>query len=117
MSSVGAWILSILGIVVIGAVIDLVLPSGRMNKYVKSIFSAVTILVIILPLPNLVKNGCGKYQKEFIDKRAESGFEKRRDRNRRNRNIGKFFDRCARNFVGKNKFEPSSHCGTLRAYK
>ena len=59
MSAVGAWILSILGIVVIGAVIDLVLPSGRMNKYVKSIFSAVTILVIILPLPNLVKNGCG----------------------------------------------------------
>lgn len=52
------WILSILGIVIIGAVIDLILPSGRMNKYIKSVFAAVTALVIILPLPNLVKNGC-----------------------------------------------------------
>ncbi len=32
MSALGGWILGILGIVVIGAVIDLVLPSGRMNK-------------------------------------------------------------------------------------
>lgn len=58
MSGLGAWILSILGIVVIGAVVDLVLPSGRMNKYVKSIFAAVTVLVIVLPLPNLLKGGC-----------------------------------------------------------
>ncbi len=58
MSAIGAWILSILGIVIIGAVIDLVLPSGRMNKYVKSIFAAVTVLVIIMPLPTLFKNGC-----------------------------------------------------------
>lgn len=58
MSALSAWILSILGIVVIGAVIDLVLPSGRMNKYVKSVFAAVTVLVIILPLPNMLKNGC-----------------------------------------------------------
>lgn len=58
MNTLGAWILSILGIVIIGAVIDLVLPSGKMNKYIKSIFAAVTILVIVLPLPNLLKNGC-----------------------------------------------------------
>lgn len=64
MSALGGWILGILGIVVIGAVIDLVLPSGRMNKYVKSVFAAVTVLVVILPLPNLLKNGCSA--DEFI---------------------------------------------------
>lgn len=58
MSAVGAWILSILGVVIIGVIIDLVLPSGKMNKYVRSIFSAVTVLIIVLPLPNLFKNGC-----------------------------------------------------------
>ena len=58
MSGIGAWILSILGIVVIGVVIDLILPSVKMNRYVKSVFAAVTVLVIVLPLPALVKNGC-----------------------------------------------------------
>ena len=58
MKAVAAWIISILAVAVIGAVIDLVLPSGRMNKFVKSIFGAVTVLLIVLPLPNLAKNGC-----------------------------------------------------------
>ncbi len=58
MKALGGWVLSILGIVVLGAVIDLILPSGRMNKYIKSVFAAVTVLIVILPLPSLVKNGC-----------------------------------------------------------
>lgn len=58
MSAVGAWILSILGVVIIGVIIDLVLPNGRMNKYIRSVFSTVTVLIIIFPLPNLLKNGC-----------------------------------------------------------
>ena len=57
MNAIVAWILSILGIVVVGTVIDLVMPSGRMHKYIRSIFATVTILIIILPLPNLIKNG------------------------------------------------------------
>ena len=58
MSALTAWILSILGVVVIGAVIDLVLPSGRMNKYLKSVFATVTVLIVLLPIPNLLQNGC-----------------------------------------------------------
>ena len=49
--------MSILGVALIGAVIDLVLPSGRMNKFIKSVFAAVTVLIVLLPLPDLVKNG------------------------------------------------------------
>ena len=58
MSGLAAWILSILGVVIIGSIIDLLLPSGKMNKYIKVVFSTVTVLIIILPLPSLFKNGC-----------------------------------------------------------
>ena len=56
MSAISAWIMSILGIVIIGTLIDLILPSGRISKYIKSIFATVTVLVIVVPIPNLIKN-------------------------------------------------------------
>ncbi|MDR2201800.1 MAG: stage III sporulation protein AF [Clostridiales bacterium] len=57
MSAAAAWITSILGVVIVGTLIDLILPSGRMNKYIKSVFAAVTVLVIVLPLPSLIRSG------------------------------------------------------------
>ena len=56
MNAISAWIMSILGIVIIGTLIDLILPSGRIGKYIKSIFATVTVLVIVLPIPSLIKN-------------------------------------------------------------
>ncbi len=53
MNSVSMWILSVAGIVVISVLLELVLPEGQINKYVKSIFSFIVLLVIILPLPKL----------------------------------------------------------------
>ncbi len=57
MKAVTAWILTILGIVLIGALVDLVLPAGRMNKFLKSLFATLTVCVIVLPLPGFLKNG------------------------------------------------------------
>lgn len=57
MNAISAWIMSILGVVIVGTLIDLILPSGRMSKYVKSIFATITVLIIVTPLPNLIKNG------------------------------------------------------------
>lgn len=57
MSAVGAWIMSILGIVVIGTVFDLILPQSKMSKFMKSVFATLTVLVIVLPLPGFFKNG------------------------------------------------------------
>ncbi len=48
------YLLSIIGVVVLGVLVDLVLPSGQMNKYVKSMFGIFTILVIISPVPKLL---------------------------------------------------------------
>ena len=55
MNDVSSWVLSIAGVICLSVLIELVMPEGQMNKYIKSIFSFVIILVIILPLPKLIK--------------------------------------------------------------
>lgn len=53
-SSVSAWVLSIACIICISVLVELVLPSGQMNKYIKGIFSFVVLFVIISPVPKLL---------------------------------------------------------------
>ena len=56
MSSISAWILSIAGIICISVLLELIMPEGQMNKYIKNIFSFVIVLVIILPLPKIINS-------------------------------------------------------------
>lgn len=53
-SSVSAWVLSIAGVIALSVVVELLLPEGSLNRYIRSIFSFVVVLVIIAPLPSLV---------------------------------------------------------------
>lgn len=53
-SSVSAWVLSIACIICVSVLVELVLPSGQMNKYIKGIFSFVVLFVIISPVPKLL---------------------------------------------------------------
>ena len=55
LSEISSWIMSIAGIICLSVVIELLLPNGQMNKYIKSIFSFFIVLVIVLPLPKLLK--------------------------------------------------------------
>lgn len=48
------WIFSIVGIGAIGILLDVLMPEGETNKYIKSIFALITIFVVISPLPKLV---------------------------------------------------------------
>jgi len=57
MNPIVGWIIGILSVVLLGTVIDLLLGEKRIGKYIKSIFAAVTILVIILPVPGILRNG------------------------------------------------------------
>lgn len=68
MSFITAWIMSILGIVVLGTVVDLLLTKSRLKNFIRSIFATVSILVIITPLPSLVKNG---FNIDFSDIQGE----------------------------------------------
>ncbi len=54
MGSISSWVLSIVGIVFIGVLVDVILPEGQMNKYVKSIFALVVVFVIISPIAKMI---------------------------------------------------------------
>ena len=51
---ISTWITSIAGIICLSVIVELMLPDGQMNRYIKGIFSFVIILVIIMPIPNLI---------------------------------------------------------------
>lgn len=53
MSAISAWLLSIVGVVLLSVLAEFVLPEGQINKYTKVIFSFFVLLTIILPLPKL----------------------------------------------------------------
>lgn len=49
------YILSIVGVVILGVIIDLMMAEGQMQKYIKNIFVIFVIFAIISPIPNLLK--------------------------------------------------------------
>ena len=51
-----AWLLSIVGVAVIGVVVELVLTDSPMAKFIRSIYSFFILFVIIAPLPALLKS-------------------------------------------------------------
>lgn len=53
------YILSILGIVMAGIIIDLIIPSGSISKYIKSVYSIFIVAVLIMPLINFLNNNNG----------------------------------------------------------
>lgn len=55
LASISNWILSITGVICISVIVELILPNGQMNRYIKGIFSFIIILVIIMPIPKLLK--------------------------------------------------------------
>ena len=54
MQSISAWVMSIAGIVCLSVLVELIMPSGQMNKYIKGIFSFIVLFVIISPIPTLL---------------------------------------------------------------
>ena len=50
------YILSILGIVVVGVFIDIIIPTGNISKFIKSVYAIFVVLVIASPVINLFKN-------------------------------------------------------------
>ena len=75
------YILSILGIVLLGVIIDVIVPSGSINKYIKSVFSIFVVAVIISPVIKFISNKNGiklNYSNYEMDKKLiEYIFEKR----------------------------------------
>ncbi|MBQ8845376.1 MAG: stage III sporulation protein AF [Clostridia bacterium] len=98
---ISSWILSIAGVITLSVLTELILPEGQMNKYVKTIFSFIIVLTIIIPIPKLLKteniklsfytsdvqlqedflyqnniNKISKLEKLIIDSLEKKGYEK-----------------------------------------
>lgn len=50
------WVLNLVGISLMGILIEILLPSGKTNKYIKGILSLVTISVVISPIISIFTN-------------------------------------------------------------
>ncbi len=49
------WLGSILGVVVVGVMVELLTQNRRMGNFIRSIYGFVVLLVIVSPLPKLLK--------------------------------------------------------------
>lgn len=49
-----SYILTILGIVLAGILIDIIVPTGKINKYIKSIFAIFVVAVILMPVVKFI---------------------------------------------------------------
>ena len=53
MSGVSSWILSVCGIVIVSLLAEIILPSGKTNKLIKSVLALFSVLTIIYPLKQI----------------------------------------------------------------
>ncbi len=65
MSAVTKWILSIFVAVIIGVVVDLLFSGSRMSKMIRCVTATVTLVIIVMPLPSMIKSGFGAGETVF----------------------------------------------------
>ena len=65
------YILSILGIVVAGVFLDIVIPSGTINKYIRSIYSIFVVAVLVSPIMKLL-NKANKFSFNYDEYQLNS---------------------------------------------
>ena len=51
-----AYILSIIGIVFLGVLVDVIMPEGTMNKYIKGMFGLIALFVIVYPISQILNS-------------------------------------------------------------
>ena len=56
MEFLSGYILSIVGIILVGVIVDLMLADGQVKKYVQSIYVLFVIFTIVAPLPSFINN-------------------------------------------------------------
>ena len=53
------YVLSIVGIIFAGVIVDVIIPAGSTAKYIKSIYAVFVVAVLILPIINFINNNKG----------------------------------------------------------
>lgn len=57
MSIFSQWVISIAGVVVLSTAIEILMPAGSINKYIRSVLAIVCMFVIISPIPKILNSG------------------------------------------------------------
>lgn len=84
-----SWLLALLGVVLLSVLVDILLPSGQTNKFIKGIFAILIIFVIITPLvrlknkefnlSNILEGGEIQIDTAFVDKTNERKAEQQKN--------------------------------------
>ena len=53
MSAVSSWVLTIVGVIIITVIVEITMPDGNINKYIKGILVIFTVFVMVSPITNL----------------------------------------------------------------
>lgn len=53
MSAVSSWVLTIVGVIIITVIVEITMPDGNINKYIKGILIIFTVFVMVSPITNL----------------------------------------------------------------
>ena len=70
------YLLSIVGISVAGILIEIIMPDGEMQKYVKGVFSIFLIFAIITPIPKLLRGSENVSTINLTNGKSEISFDK-----------------------------------------
>jgi len=57
MSIFSQWALSICGVVILSTAVEILMPNGTVNKYIKSVLAIICMYVIISPIPKFISSG------------------------------------------------------------
>lgn len=78
MSEISKWLISILSVVISGVLVDLLLPNGKLNGFIRAIFGFLAVTIIISPLPSIINRelsfenviynyGATQIDQDFVD--------------------------------------------------
>lgn len=65
-----SWLLALTGVILLSVLVDVLLPSGQTNKFIKGIFSILIIFVILTPILKLKNNDfsfSGLFESDVIE--------------------------------------------------
>ena len=56
-----AWLMSIVGVVFLGVMIDIITPEGKTNAFIKSIFAVFVVYIIVSPIVTMFNKNYDKH--------------------------------------------------------
>lgn len=78
MSSISAWILSLCGMILVGLLVDIIMPQKVLTKFVKTIIGLFTLFMVVSPIASLDLNNLS-VEKIFSTVEVDSNFVESRE--------------------------------------